>query len=184
MNITKYFLPFALLFLIGCSDDDAKSKSDTKTQKIKKEEQIKFPINLKTVKNIDISVNKIDKGFHFSNAKNKAVLVNFFTSWCPPCKAEIPHLNILQKKYKDNLEIIGVLLEEKNLNEIKSFIDKYKVDFSITQGKSNFTLAKAVGDVKAIPFMILYDKNGEYATHYVGAVPEEMINVDIAKVVK
>lgn len=185
MDFRKLFLPIALIFLAGCSENDTSSiKSDIKIPQAKKEEKIKFPINLKTMKNVGITVNKIDKGFSFSNSKDKAVLLNFFTSWCPPCKAEIPHLNILQNKYKDSLEIIGVLLEDKNINEIQDFINKYKVNFTVTQGKSNFTIAKAVGDVKAIPFMILYDKKGEYATHYVGAVPEEMMNVDIKKVVK
>lgn len=184
MNISKFFLPFSLMFLIGCSDNDASSlNSSVKAPTIEKEEKIEFPINLKTIQDVNIAVKKINKGFNFSNATNKAVLLNFFTSWCPPCKAEIPHLNILQDKYKDSLEIIGVLLEDKDIEEIKKFTNKYRVNFTITQGRPNFTIAKAVGDVKAIPFMILYDKKGEYATHYVGAVPEEMINVDIAKVV-
>lgn len=183
-----FFLIFLLIFA-GCSDkkeihtEKNTVKIETKKPKPKKKPII-YPIKLKTLKDVEIDVVKINKGFSFSNVDNKAVLLNFFTTWCPPCKAEIPHLNNLQKEYKDKLEIIGVLLEDKNMDEIDGFVKDYNVKFTIVYGKSNFTLARALGDVKAIPFSILYDKNGTYATHYVGAIPEEMMDVDIKKVVK
>ena len=111
------------------------------------------------------------------------MLVNFFTTWCPPCKAEIPHLNNLQEKYKDNLVIISVLLEENKSNEeVANFIKYNRIYFPITNSSENFQFAKSVGGVKNIPLMFLYDKQGNYSTHYLGAVPEEMLDTDIKKV--
>lgn len=181
-----FFLTISLLFA-SCDSKDENIVDKNQTQ-IDTKQQIKaqtiYPINLKTLHEDIIKVDKINRGFSFSNTSNKAVLLNFFASWCPPCKAEIPHLNNLQKQYKDDLQIIGVLLEDKDKDEIDQFAKQYNIEYTIAYSKENFKLAKAVGDVKAIPFSILYDKNGTYATHYVGAIPEEMMNIDIQKVVK
>ncbi len=188
MKIKYMFFVIFLLISYGCSDKSNSDEINSSTKELeaqtKKEQKSIYPIKLKTTDNKTIDVNQTTTGFSFSTSQGKSVLLTFFTSWCPPCKAEIPHLNNLQKIYKNKLDIIGVLLENKNLDEIKSFIKKYDIKYDITYGKPNFILAKAAGDVKAIPFSILYDKNGNYATHYTGAIPEEMMNVDIKKVVE
>ncbi len=184
MNIKKIFLPLMIvLFFSACTDKSEIKDNDTNnTANLKK--QIHFPLILKTSRDENITINKNNKGFTFSNAQNKAVLLSFITSSCIPCKAQIPHLNILQEKYKDNLNIIGVLLENKNSKQIKQFIQDEKINFTLSVGANNFLLAKAMGDVQAVPFMILYDKQGQYSTHYVGAILEEMLDSDIVKVVK
>ncbi len=182
MNLkTTFFIALSLqLLLTGCSD----SSNNKEKISIPSTADAKKNIELKTIADGSIQVTKIDKGFSFSNAKNKAVLLSFFTSWCPPCKAELPHLNNLAKRYKNKLEIIGVLLEKKEKQEIEKLIKDYQINFTVTYGLNNYDMAKAIGEVGAIPFMILYDKKGHYATHYIGAIPEEMIDADIKKVLK
>lgn len=165
-------------------DEAQEADVETATSQEPVEVETHYPIYLKDVKGNKIEVTKVKRGFAFSNAKDKVVLLNFLTTWCPPCLAEIPHLNALQKKYKKSLKIISIVLEDKDEKFIKDFTSNHAVKFTLTYGKGNFDLAKAVGDVKAIPFMILYDKAGKYATHYVGAIPEEMITVDIQKVLE
>jgi len=58
----------------------------------------------------------------------------------------------------------------------------HNAKFIITNGPENYKFAQKVGGVKNIPLMFLYDKTGNYSTHYVGAIPEEMIDADIKKV--
>ena len=176
MFITSLFLLFTLM---GCEDSNSKKPALAPV----KEEQ-KLPLILKMTTGKEITVSKTETGFTFSGYEGKAVLLNFFATWCAPCVAEIPHLNNLEVKYKDSFNIVSVLLEDKNLEEVKSFMSYNNVDFGVTYGAQNYEMAKMVGGVNTIPFMILYDKNGTYATHYVGAVPEEMIDADIEKVVK
>ena len=181
----------SLLFLNGCSSEkkkgEEKASSTTSTkekeEKEKKEEVKNEKLTLKDISGKEIIVTPLEKGFAFSGYENKVVLVNFFTTWCPPCKAEIPHLNSLQEKYKDNFVIISVLLEENKSNEeIQSFMKYNHIKYIITNGAENFKFAQSAGGVKNIPLMFLYDKNGNYSTHYVGAIPEEMIDADIKKV--
>jgi len=174
------FIACSMLFLNGCSSE--KKKADDNTSNAN-EETKREKIVLQDVSGKEIVVTSRDKGFSFAGFENKVVLVNFFTTWCPPCKAEIPHLNNLQEKYKDNFVIISVLLEENKSNEeISNFIKYNNINYIITNSIENFKLAQSAGGVKNIPLMFLYDKNGKYSTHYVGAIPEEMIDADIKKV--
>lgn len=173
------FISLSLLLLAGCSSNKKKNENNATAIKEVKNEKI----TLKDINGKEITITPLEKGFTFSGFENKIVLVNFFATWCPPCKAEIPHLNDLQEKYKDNLVIISVLLEENKSNEeITSFANYNGIKYIITNSAENFKFAQSVGGVKNIPLMFLYDKNGNYSTHYVGAIPQEMIDSDIKKV--
>lgn len=177
-----------LLIFSGCSSstENKNKKQDEKTivkhEKIE-EKIIKKDIILTDTQGQDIKVKKVENGFIFEGYENKIVLLNFFATWCPPCKAEIPELNTLQKKYKDDLKIISVLLEPNKSNEeVISFINDFNIKFTITNSPDNFRLADEVGGVESIPFMLIYDRNGTYSQHYTGAIPQEMIEIDIVKV--
>ena len=96
------------------------------------------------------------EGFKFEGEGEKSTLLVFFATWCPPCKAEIPHLNNLQEKYKDKFVIISVLLEENKSNEeIANFAKYNNANFIITNSPDNFKFAQSVGGVKNIPLMFL-----------------------------
>ena len=187
--LAPILLVCVLLLLNGCSSQKKKNDTNTSSSQTQTtQEEVKVEKKLEKVILHDVDGKEIiatptEKGFTFSGYENKVVLLNFFATWCPPCKAEIPHLNSLQEKYKDNFVIISVLLEEnKSQEELNSFIKYNNINYVITNGMSNFQPAQSVGGVKNIPLMFLYDRNGSYSTHYVGAIPEEMIDADIKKV--
>jgi len=172
------------LLLSGCSDKVEESKMNS-NENVKKEltKQLKDrSIVLRDVNGKTIKVEKIKDGLKFEGYENKIVIINFFATWCPPCKAEIPHLNNLQEKYKDDLSILSILLEEHKTNEqVIEFMNDYDIKFNVLNSEGNFALAQEVGGIDTIPFMIMYDKKGRYFQHYKGAVPEEMIDIDIQK---
>lgn len=62
----------------------------------------------------------------------------FFTTWCTPCIAEIPHLNKLQEKYNNDFNIVGVLLEDKSNDEIQKFIEQHKISYKVANGENNY----------------------------------------------
>ena len=173
-----FFTIFFSLFFVACTSSDSK-----KEEELKIEDRNNF--KLTTTEAQTLNITKTENGFIFEDLKGKAVLVNFFATWCPPCKAEIPHLNNLREKYKDNFEIVAVLLEDNKSNkEIKEFINEYKIQYIVTNSIQNGDFEQAVGGVKSIPTMFLYDKNGKIVQKYVGIVPEEMIEIDIKKAIK
>jgi thiol-disulfide isomerase/thioredoxin len=182
----KFFLPLIVIFLFfsGCNDDKDKTtqKNILSINDVEVPKDVsKFVLTKINGENFTLHV-KEGKGFEFEGAKNKIVLMMFFTTWCPPCIGEIPSLNALENKYKDNLQIIGIILEDdKNKNEIINFVNQNNIDFILTNSVQNFHLAKHIGGITSIPYMLLYDKNGNYVKDYKGAIPEEMLEVDIKK---
>ncbi len=167
-----------LFIFTGCSKENTNETTQNESP-----QKISNDIVLQNTSGQKIKVKSLENGFIFEGYENKIVLVNFFTTWCPPCIAEIPHLNKLQKKYKNDLKIISILLEENKSNEdVISFMNNNDIEFTITNSKDNYKLAKAVGGVKSIPLMLIYDRNGTYSQHYIGAIPEEMIEADIKKI--
>ncbi len=185
--ITK-FIPIVLvsiLLLSGCGKkEEAPQEKQSKTAPQKKEKASNI-INLKTTDGRVIKLTALDNGISFDDYKGKIVLLDFFATWCPPCLAEIPHLVEIQNTFNDHVQIIGVLMEETKTNdEMESFRQNKNMNFPVTNSKENFILSDALGGIKSLPTMVMYDKNGEYFTHYVGAAPQEMIEADIQKAIE
>ena len=133
------------------------------------------------------TVEKRGSNFTLDAGDDKVVLFDIFATWCPPCRAEVRHLGNLQKKYGDDLVIMGLTIEDDVSNdELEKFKVKYGGEYLVSNKADNQSLARAiastigVGEQFPIPLMVLY-KNGEYVTHYAGATPEEMIDADIAQ---
>lgn len=134
------------------------------------------------------TVEKRGTNFTLEGGSDKVVLFDIFATWCPPCQAEVKHLGNLQKKYGEDLIIMGITIEEDKSNaELEAFREKYKGgEYLISNKADNQELSRAiastigVGQQFPIPLMVLY-KNGTYVTHYAGATQEEIIDHDIAQ---
>ncbi|MBE3606962.1 TlpA family protein disulfide reductase [Campylobacter sp. RM13119] len=179
----------AIFLLLGCenkesSKDSAKIDTNSTESKLAQNAvKVDEKIDLKLLSNEIFSLQKRENGFDIKD-NEKATLFVFWATWCPPCKAEIPHLNNLSEKYKKELNIIAVLLEDKNEDEIKAFAQKYQIKYDIAIGESNYLFEKAIGGIFALPSSALFDKNGDYASGYKGLVPEEMLERDIQKAIE
>lgn len=137
---------------------------------------------LKTTTNTNITINKEGQIVTSPEFAGKALLIDFWATWCPPCKATIPHLVNLQKKYPDTLAVVGVVLEEnKAIDELNAFANNFNINYPITNSNTNFDLAQAFGGIRSIPTMFLYSQKGKLINMYQGAVPEEMIESDIQR---
>ncbi len=144
---------------------------------------------------IDIQQNKhtltvSNQKMAFHNVNPSIVIINFFSTWCSPCRAEIPYLSDLQKKYKKKVFIAGILVNDAQSNEtLKQFIRKYHANYFISNSKHNDIFAsKVVKELQlpenfSIPLTVIY-KEGHYYTHYEGAVPVEMLDHDIQEAIK
>lgn len=104
--------------------------------------------------------------------KGKVVAVNFFASWCPPCREEIPGLINIRKSFgKDKLLLIGVSLDEDE-KALKTFMKNMKFNYPIT--KSEQDLVEAAG-VRGIPHLLVFDPKGEVAANESGFVQEDTL---------
>jgi thiol-disulfide isomerase/thioredoxin len=180
-----FLITLSSFFISGCD-----SKNEFENAIVK--DQIKIATyNLKSSTDENIQVKREKENFIFQGEKykNKVVLLVFFATWCPPCKAEIPHLVNLQKLYKGKLEIVALNMGNKdgtttrNIN-INTFKEENSMNYTVTNEGDNYTLASAVGGVYTIPAMFLLDTTGKIVENYVGVVPEEMLGSDILKYIK
>ncbi|MBZ7967128.1 TlpA family protein disulfide reductase [Campylobacter sp. RM9756] len=178
-----FLLTLIICFFIACSNDKQENKDENTSSNIEASleqgEDLNFDIHL--INGNSILVEKNNKKITFDT--DKATLFVFFTTWCTPCLAEIPSLNNLQNKYKDEVNIIGVLLEDKGDEDIKAFKDKHKIIYEIANGENNYLLAKSLGGVNGIPTMFLYDKYSKLVNEYLGLIPQEMLEIDIQKAI-
>lgn len=172
----------SILFFTGCDSKD--KNDDTNETKIEKVDK-KTDLQLKSTDNTILDIKVEGNNVVVKNHPNKIILLNFFATWCPPCKTEIPNLIKLQEDYKNDFIVISVLLEEmKSDEEIKVFMKDFGINYTVTNSPENFDLAKNLGGIKSIPTMFLIDKNGKIFQKYVGLVPNEMMEIDIKKVLE
>ena len=132
----------------------------------------------------------VNKEISISGVSQRLILVNFFATWCPPCKGEIPYLADLQKKYKDSLFVSGILINDEIKKEaLVDFMQKNGINYSVFRSKENDTLAKftikklQLPEEFPLPLTVLF-KEGHYYSHYEGAVPVEMLEHDIKNAIK
>ena len=115
--------------------------------------------------------------------KGKIVVVDFWATWCPPCRAEIPGYVELMKKYgKDGLVIIGISMDEGGPAVVKAFAGKFGVNYPMLMGDDK-ALA-ACGGIEALPTTFLIDRNGQMRDRKVGAEPTEEYEKKIVALLK
>ena len=105
--------------------------------------------------------------------RGKWVLVNFWATWCPPCREEIPDLIALHENKKNNLVVIGVAMDYRNAKEVFQFAEQAKITYPLVLG--NYKIAEQVGAVPGLPTTYLYDPKGKQVAYNVGAITREAI---------
>jgi peroxiredoxin len=102
-----------------------------------------------------------------SKQKGKVVVVNFWATWCGPCRAEVPHLNAIFEKYRDKgLEIIGISLDRTGETAVRSFVEKNGMRYIIAMANSDVT--QKFGGVMVIPTTFIVDREGNLRGRWEG----------------
>jgi thiol-disulfide isomerase/thioredoxin len=110
--------------------------------------------------------------------KGKVVLVNFWATWCPPCREEIPQLVKLQAAYKDQLQIIGISEDEDVPPEaVRGFARSMHVNYPIVVVSRE--LEKEFGGIPALPTSFVVNKDGGVVQKHVGLFPGEVYDHEI-----
>lgn len=118
------------------------------------------------------------KKVKLSDFKGKIIILDFWATWCPPCRAEIPGFIELYKKYKDKgVEIIGISLDEGGVRDVLPFIKEFGVNYTILIG--NYKVTQDYGGIRGIPTTFVIDRKGNIRAKYVGYRPKELFERDI-----
>ncbi len=195
----------SLIIISGCSakEDSKEQKSEIGNQSVERINLASADLTEKELK--PGSITKKDRSnetkapdfklatiggeeFYLSDFKGKVVMLNFWGTWCPPCRKEIPDLVSLQAKYnKDGLEIVGITLTSGSATEIQKFANKKKMNYTIlTDFGNNETHAvtnlygRIVGQpISALPTTLLIDREGYIVKGYLGPRTEEVFYNDL-----
>jgi thiol-disulfide isomerase/thioredoxin len=101
-----------------------------------------------------------------ADTKGKVVLVNFWATWCGPCRAEIPDLVALQDKYKDRLQILGLVVDDDDQDAIKKFVAKFGINYPVALATNNIRLE--YGGIPALPTSFVLDSQGRVVQKHEG----------------
>lgn len=156
-------LAVIFVFFLGCN----KNSKDNQVSNVQPvTDQVEQDQSKDRKMSSDFTLVDLDGTSHaLSSYKGKVVLIDFWASWCPPCKAEIPHLIKIYDAYKDKgLVIIGVGLDKRaNLVKIK---DELGINYTVLVDEKS-DVGRLYG-VKGIPRTLILDKKGRIAGDHVG----------------
>ena len=118
------------------------------------------------------------KAVKLSAYKGKVVLLNFWATWCGPCKAEIPGFVELQTQYKNDLVIVGLSVDDP-ADKAKAFADQYKVNYPIVLGLGHDDIQDAYGPIYGIPASFLISRDGKVCKRHLGIAPKSQFEREI-----
>jgi peroxiredoxin len=115
--------------------------------------------------------------------KGKVVVIDFWATWCAPCRVEIPGYVDMQKKYgKDGFAIVGISLDQAGPAVVKAFADKFAINYTILMGDDAIT--QTFGGVEAIPTTFLIDRTGQIRDRKLGAEHSETYEQKVLSVLR
>ena len=126
----------------------------------------------------DFSITDLDgQAVALRSYRGKVVLLNFWATWCEPCRKEIPRFLEFQKQYgPQGFQVLGVSLDD-NDKPVRRFRDEFKITYPVVMG--NAKLAESYGGVLGLPISFLIDQDGRIAAKHVGAVDLAVIDNEI-----
>jgi len=122
---------------------------------------------------------------NLTDYRGKVVILDFWATWCPPCRKGIPDLIELKKEFNDqDFEIVGISLDGftrggATKNDVIPFIKDYGINYPIVIGDP--TVAQQYGGINSIPTSFVIDKEGYIVSYYQGLIPKQQYVDDIKK---
>ena len=110
--------------------------------------------------------------------KGKVIVLNFWATWCGPCKAEIPDLVELQAKYPDDLVVLGFSVDD-TPDKMKPYAEQYKINYPLLVGDGRDDVQDAYGPLWGIPVSVIIDREGKIAKKHSGIASKEQFEREI-----
>ena len=111
------------------------------------------------------------------NWTGKVVLVNFWATWCPPCREEVPELISLQRQFKDQLQIVGISEDDDTPANVSRFAKQWRINYPIVMATPE--VIAAYGGVPALPTTFVIDTQGRVVGKHAGLHPMDTYVLEI-----
>ena len=133
--------------------------------------------------NFNFKLKDLDgKEVELASFKGKVILLNFWATWCGPCKAEIPGFVELQAKYRDQLTVIGYSVDD-DAPKARAFAQEYKMNYPILLGEGREDVQDAYGPIWGIPASFLISKDGRVCKKHLGIAPKSVFEKEITALI-
>jgi len=155
-----------LIFIIGLS---LGLLDNWKISSKKKIDSLPHKLTMPEISLVDLQGERV----RLNDFQGKVVILDFWATWCSPCRKELVHLNELYKKYKNHgLEVIGISLDRTNAQEIKKFLENLGIEFLNLKGDEKtleiFSNLPGLGPIKGIPATFIIDRQGQISHRFIG----------------
>ena len=116
---------------------------------------------------------------HLSDYRGKVVLLDFWATWCEPCKEEIPQFIALQNKYSERgLQILGISMDDSEA-PVRQFQERFKMNYPVAVGTPQ--LADQYGGVLGLPITFVIDREGRIVSRHIGATKAEVFEKEVQR---
>ena len=128
--------------------------------------------------------------FHLHNLKGKVILINFWATWCPPCRMEIPDLIRLWESHKaEGFDVVAITIQSGKPKDIAKFVEKFNMTYSVLTSENDNDLLRVMDlfgrragiRITGVPTTFLLDREGVIREVYVGPRTEAQFWSDIKK---
>ncbi len=120
------------------------------------------------------------KKVSLSQFKGKVIILDFWATWCVPCKAEIPGFIDLQKKYgAKGLQIVGVSVDD-SMPTAKKYAGDMKMNYPVLLAEGKDDILKAYGPIDSIPVSVVIDRQGKIASRHNGIAAMDVFEKEIS----
>jgi thiol-disulfide isomerase/thioredoxin len=117
------------------------------------------------------------KDLSLADSRGKVILLNFWATWCGPCRAEIPTLVKLQERYKDQLQIIGLVVDEDEEDPVRQVVAAEGINYPVAMAPSDVRIH--YGGITALPSVFVIDREGRVVQKHVGLFNPGLYEMEI-----
>ena len=112
-----------------------------------------------------------------SDHSGKIIILNFFATWCPPCRKEMPDFEEISKEYEGSVEVIAVNVGREDAGKVREFVKKQGLTFTVALDDGR--VSALYGPIAAIPVTVVIDKDFNIARKYIGMRAKDVFLRDI-----
>jgi thiol-disulfide isomerase/thioredoxin len=136
------------------------------------------PVDAKPAQNFTLK-DMNNRDVRLSDFKGKVVLLDFWATWCGPCKVEIPWFLEFQRQYgKQGFQVVGISVDDP-IAKLKPYVADMKMTYPVLQGLGHDDLVDAFGATVALPTTILLSRDGKMCSRHIGLTGKEIFEAEI-----